>query len=106
MLCSALVPLLWITILAPPTTAPLVSYTVPPMAPSVVDCANASAPHIETKSTAKTKRRNEFRQNVVMNPSSPRFKTSNATASAFLRNENVVSDTLHTFWTMEIQEKF
>jgi hypothetical protein len=70
------------------------------MAPSVVDCANASAPHIETKSAAKTKYRIEFRQNVVMNPSSPRFKTSNATASVFLRGENVVSDTLHTVGTM------
>src|SRR5713226_6734803 len=106
MICSALVPLLWITIFAPPITAPLVSYTVPPIAHSVVDCANASAPHIETKSTAKTKRRIEFRQNVVMNPSSPHFKTSNATASAFLRNQNVVSDTLHTAGTIQIQERF
>src|SRR3989454_8874546 len=100
MVCSALVPLLWITTFAPPTTAPLVSYTVPPTAPSVVDCANASAPHIEKKSTAKTKRRNEFRQNVVMNPSSPRFKTSNAIASVFLRDEHVVSDTLDAVGAM------
>src|SRR5712691_10670977 len=100
MLCSALVPLLWITIFAPPITAPLVSYTVPPMAPSVVDCANASAPHIETKSTAKTKYRIEFRQNVVMNPSSPHFKTRNVTANVFLRDENVVSAALQTVGTM------